>query len=147
MGKKETVVAKNKMTFQDVVLMARAIEGEGAGGFGNKRAHVALWVGHAIMNLYEAKWQRGRWPTPGAVVEDRFHGYVRVKEPADWSLMIAHACLQRRHDITGAALAMLSAADLRAHKWPLRDDILLRAFTAPSGAALRFYRTWAEEWT
>jgi len=79
------------------------------------------------------------------VVRDRFHGYVNVKQPAQWAIDIARQVLLE-DDITGGAQAMLSLADLHAHGWPLRDDLLLRAFTTPDGRQLRFYGTWAEEW-
>lgn len=126
-------------------LIARAIQGEGAGLFGNDRDQVGLWIGHTVMNLYNAKWQGGRWETPGDVVTSRFHGYVNVIEPEAWAVNLARLAMVQG-DITGGAVAMLSGDDLKAHGWPSRNDILLRAFVAPTGQQLRFYSTWAEEW-
>jgi len=129
---------------EDVLFLARAIQGEGAGLFPD-RAMVGLWIGHTAVNLYQSNWQGGRWASVADAVCDRFHGWVNVTEPADWALAIARAALTE-DDITGGAQAMLSLADLHAHGWPLRDDLLLRAFTAEDGRQLIFYRTWAEEW-
>lgn len=130
----------------DVLMLARAIQGEGAAAFGPQRDEVGLWIGHTVLNLYEAPWQAGRWPTVADVVLDRFHGHVNVLEPADWALAIAHSVLRCDRDPTCRAQAMLSLADLQAHDWPVREDILIRAFTTADGRQLRFYRTWAEEW-
>jgi hypothetical protein len=105
-----------------------------------------LWIAHTVINLHEADWQQGRWPTVGDVVRDRFHGYVNVEEPSDWAWAIARKSLVRERDLTGGALAMLSGADLKAHGWPPRDDLLLRSFVSPQAHELRFYGTWAEEW-
>jgi len=128
----------------DVLLLARAIQGEGAGLF-TDRALCGLWIGHTAVNLYQSDWQAGRWASVADVVRDRFHGYVNVEQPAQWALDIARQVLLEE-DITGGAQAMLSLDDLRSHGWPLRDDLLLRAFTADDGRQLRFYGTWAEEW-
>jgi len=129
---------------EDVLLLARAIQGEGAGLF-TDREQVGLWIGHTAVNLYQSNWQGGRWESVADVVRDRFHGYVNVKQPAQWAIDLAEKALSG-FDITNDAQAMLSLADLRAHGWPLRDDLLLRAFTTPDGRQLRFYGTWAEEW-
>jgi len=128
----------------DVLLLARAIQGEGAGLF-TERAMVGLWIGHTAVNLYRSDWQAGRWASVADVVRDRFHGYVNVEQPAQWAIDLAEKALSG-FDITDDAQAMLSLADLHAHGWPLRDDLLLRAFTTPDGRQLRFYGTWAEEW-
>jgi len=134
----------------DVLFLARAIQGEGAGLF-TDRALCGLWIGHTAVNLYQSDWQAGRWASVADVVRDRFHGYVNVTEPADWAIDLADMVLHE-DDITGGAQAMLSLADLHAHGWPLRDDLLLHAFTMAERPndlwhlQLRFYGTWAEEW-
>jgi hypothetical protein len=130
----------------DALYLARAVEGEGAAAFGDDMYLVGLWIAHTVLNLFEAKWQGGRWPTVAAVVQDRFKGYRHCHEPSDWAWAIAHRALTRERDITQAALAMLSREDLNRHGWPLRDDLLIHEFRGPAGATFRFYRTWAPEW-
>jgi hypothetical protein len=133
----------------DTLLLARAIQGEGAGAFGDDKYLVGFWIANTAINLYEAPWQGGRWDTVGDVVKDRFHGYVNVSEPEPWAMDIARRALARErpaYDCTGGALAMLSRVDLKTHDWPERDDLLLEAFRSPAGHELRFYRTWAPEW-
>lgn len=130
----------------DVTLMARAIQGEGAALFGTEAETVADWIGHTVLNLFEAPWQAGRWGTPGAVVADRFPGYVSVLQPMAWAREAAKKCLARDKDITGGAEAMLRQSDLERHKWPPRDDLLIRSFQSAAGFELRFYSRWAEEW-
>jgi hypothetical protein len=45
-----------KYRVEDLVMLARAMAGEGAGLFGEERDEVALWIGHAALNYWETNW-------------------------------------------------------------------------------------------
>jgi len=129
---------------KDVLFLAAAIQGEGAGLFSD-RVRVGRWIAHTAINLFEAPWQNGRWASVADVVRDRFHGHAGIGAPDPWAIDIARLALGE-HDITGGALAMLSGNDLRNRGWPQRYDIMLREFHGPQGHSLFFYGTWAKEW-
>lgn len=100
--------------FDGVVMLARAVQGEGAGLFGDQRDEVGTWIAHTVLNRVEHE----RWSSdieevitePGG-----FHGYVNVEEPAPWAIGIALAAVRRQRDVTGGALYMLSRHDLEDH--------------------------------
>lgn len=93
----------------DITMLARAIEGEGASLFGDRRDTVGLWVGHVAMNRYETGW----WSdlTFSEMVERDFHGVRLVTEPASWAVDLATKAYRRDHDVADGALFVLSKPD------------------------------------
>lgn len=101
---------------EDVLYLARAIQGEGAALFGPERDEVGLWIAHTALNRLDCGW----WPqyeTVTDVVKDAFHGVANVKDPEPWAIDLARQALAREEDIAGGALFMLSGDDLERRGW------------------------------
>jgi hypothetical protein len=110
----------------DVVVLARAIQGEGAAMFGENRDSVAHWIAHTAMNRWGKPWWKridGADCTFGARVEKDWHGTenVSAEDVELWALRIAHQVLTDRRnggiDRANGALFAMSLADLRTHDW------------------------------
>ena len=96
----------------DVVMLARAIQGEVAYLFGEQRDEVALWIAHTAINRAQKPWwNRGI----AKETEIAFHGVDNVEschlEP--WAIGIALAALMREEDVACGAVFMLSGKDLK----------------------------------
>ena len=115
--------------------LARAIEGEGAGLFGN-RHEVGAWIAHAAMNRVESAW----WAdTVGEVVLDGFYGQSRVAQPSAWAIDLAREAMDRERDVAQGAFFVLSGEDLANHGWSAEGTI--RSFEQ-GRRSLYFYREW-----
>jgi hypothetical protein len=121
----------------DVIYLARAIQGEGAGGFGDQRDALGLWIGHTAMNRLEKGWWR--YDTMVDVIIGAFHGYVNVASPAPWAIDLAYCSIHREEDIADGALFMLSGGDLKEHGWSASTAI--KTFTY-HGLTMYFFRLW-----
>jgi hypothetical protein len=119
-----------------VILLARAIEGEGAALFGDSRDEVGLWIGHTAMNRMAKPW----WSdTMVGVISKAFHGYINVQRPARWAVRLAKQAMERDEDITDGALFMLSGQDLDGHGWP--SSGAHQVFVSDDHE-MYFFRTW-----
>lgn len=126
----------------EVLWLARAIQGEGAALFGDNRDEVGLWIAHTALNRLNRErhpYWRDKYATIVDVVRDAFHGVARVKQPEPWAIELARQALNREEDIAGGAVFMLSGADLKRHGWSSSSAI--QAFVS-DGHAFYFFRLW-----
>lgn len=115
--------------------LARAIEGEGAGFFGD-RHEVGAWIAHTAMNRVESAW----WAdTVGEVVVDGFYGQRRVAQPSAWAIDLAREAMDRERDVAQGSFFVLSGEDLANHGWSAEGTI--RSFTE-GRRSLYFFREW-----
>jgi hypothetical protein len=104
----------------DLVVLACAIQGEGAHFFGEQRDLVGTWIAHTQMNYWETGWWRPWWeeqyesydPIFAVVTAHRWHGAVNVSIPDEWAIKIAREAILREHDLARGAKFMLSGKDL-----------------------------------
>jgi len=108
----------------DTLMVARAIEGEGAEAFGLQRDEIARWIAHVAYNRYQQEWWQRIDGVPCTLAERTehdFHGTANVETPAAWAIEIAYDVLNDRRnqgrDITGGRVFMLSLQDLVDHGW------------------------------
>ena len=132
----------------DTLMLARAIQGEGAALFGARRDELARWIAHVAYNYWEKRW----WDTPAylaalavflereslgsdevemwMVTAQRFHGVALVPEDdlEPWAIRIAHEVMTARRaggeDGARGALFAVSLDDIVAQGW---DDAKVRA--------------------
>ena len=126
-------------TADDAILLARAIEGEGAALFGDQRDTVGMWIAHTALNRAAKRW----WPdSVSEIVKADFHGYVNVAEPSDWALALAIGSMERDRDYTNGALFMLSGRDL--DNLGIREcaKSAIRYFATSRGHELYFFARW-----
>ena len=124
----------------DALMLARAIQGEGAALFGARRDEVGAWIVHTALNYWETGW----WDTPEyraiiakrigvdhldsedvrfwMVVATQYHGTAIVAgDPEPWAIRLAYNELEVRReggpDKARGARFMLSFDDLRRHGW------------------------------
>jgi hypothetical protein len=151
---------EGKYRVEDLVMLARAMAGEGAGLFGEERDEVALWIGHAALNYWETNW----WMTKAMlkamlaneperliralnvhqsdVTKYRYHGTTNVEKPPEWAIKLAARALHRDGDITQGAIFMLSGVDLKnMGKYDRRGEAI-RGFRGPKGHEFYFFRKW-----
>ena len=117
----------------DTLMVARAIQGEGAAMFGERRDEVARWIAHVAYN----RWEQPYWHEIDGVpctfeerVEYDFHGVARVSEDdlEPWAIRIAYEVMEARRaggdDLARGALFALSLDDIIAQGW---EDERVRA--------------------
>lgn len=125
-----------ELHLEDAVLLARAVEGEGAGLFSN-RDEVGQWIAETAMNRTERKW----WPHDLITIVTRdFHGYVNCKVPQPWALVIAVQAILREGDMTGGAVFVMNGPDI-AKLGADKADRAIKVFTEGKHA-LYFFRQW-----
>jgi len=152
---------------EDVMMVARAIQGEGAAMFGARRDEVGEWIAHTAYNYWQRRW----WDTDayrariadriGAdclrsedvemwmVVATQYNGTRLVDDPEPWAIRLAHRVLEARRgdgaDPTSACHFMLSLDDLQNHDWRGRAEGMVRhVISAPDNLARQmwFFRRW-----
>lgn len=125
---------------QDLLYLARAIQGEGAAMFGVRRDEVGLAIAHTAMN----RLGKSYWPdTLQEIVTQAFHGYVNVQEPEAWALELARQAMVRENDLVNGAVFMLSHSDLVARHWTDRASEAVRIIESPDGQyRFYFFREW-----
>ena len=129
-------------TADDVILLAKAIEGEGAAFFGDQRDTVGMWIAHTALNRAAKPW----WPSSvGEVVKAAFHGYVNVVEPSEWAIALALGSMERSQDWAEGALFMLSGRDLDALGISERAKSAIAYFIGPQGHEFYFFARWPGE--
>lgn len=121
----------------DVLWLARAVQGEGAAFFGEDRDEVGLWIAHTAMNRLDHPWWE--YATVADVVRHAFHGVGNVGQPEQWAIELAQQALDRDEDIAGGAVFMLSGVDLEKHGWSCSTAI--QAFVNDDHE-FYFFRTW-----
>jgi len=105
----ETVAKDYDWTAEDVWMLARAIQGEGAALFGRLRDEVGLWIASTAINRTLRPW----WDQGIAKeTETAFHGCKNVARPAPWAVAVALAALLNPNDIARGCIFMLSGKDL-----------------------------------
>jgi len=111
---------------EDALMLARAIQGEEAGIFGENRNELATWIAHTAVNRWEKPWWKeidGVPCTFSERVEYDWHGVALVKEKdlEPWAIRIAHEVLDARRvggpDRANGALFAMSSEDLFNHGW------------------------------
>jgi hypothetical protein len=123
----------------DVLTLARAIQGEEAGRFGDRREELGEWIAHTAWNRWEQPWW---WTIDGEPctfvqrVEKDWHGTRLVERPEPWAVAIAHRVLEEhrqgnREDKAQGALFAMTIADLTAHGWMERAK-QVRVHTVPA---------------
>ncbi|MBN1814697.1 MAG: hypothetical protein JXA14_22850 [Anaerolineae bacterium] len=126
---------------ETVLALARAIQGEGAGLFGEQRDQVGLWIGHCAMNRIEAGWWEDAFKTPAEQIADAFHGCANVPgRPQLWALRLAKMAYGREEDIAGGVMFMLSRADVK--KLGPLSRAPDRVFESDQGLQLQFFKLW-----
>ena len=120
----------------DTLMVARAVQGEGAAAFGERRDEVGQWIVHCALNYWDKRW----WDTPEyraiiarrigrdhldsadvelwMVVATQYHGTVNVPDdPEPWAIRIAYNEMEARRegapDLARGARFMLSLDDLQ----------------------------------
>ena len=113
----------------DTLMVARAIEGEGAEAFGLQRDEIARWIAHVAYNRYQQEWWQRIDGVPCTLAERTehdFHGTANVEQPDTWAIEVAYNVLNDRrnqgHDPTDGRLFMLSLQDLVDHGWATEAD-------------------------
>lgn len=133
----------------DTVTLARAIQGEGAAMFGERRDEVAYWIAHTAIN----RWEVPRWRyidgvdcTFASRVEYDWHGTVNVSEGQvePWALRIAQSAIRSRRrggiDRANGALFALSLDDLLKHEWREQAlDHVVHVVIAPDDLHVQFW--------
>lgn len=131
----------------DVLMVARAVQGEGCGLF--NRDECGRYLAHTIMN----RWEKSYWREIDGVpvtfsdrVQYDWHGVVNVEQPEPWALAIAAEVVTTRRnggpDGAEGSLFMLSLRDLEANGWKERaEGMVVRRFVA-DGGELWFFRRW-----
>ncbi|NIS82306.1 MAG: hypothetical protein GTO14_19340, partial [Anaerolineales bacterium] len=123
-------------TADDVILLARAIEGEGAALFGDRRDEVGMWIAHTALN----RAAKDYWPdSVGEIVKAAFHGYVNVTVPESWAIALALGSMERSRDWADGALFMLSGRDLDKLCIRGRAGDAIKYFSTPRGHELYFF--------
>jgi len=125
-----------ELHLEDAVLLARAVEGEGAALFSN-RNEVGQWIAHTAMNRTQRKW----WPHDLVTVVTRdFHGYANCQVPQVWALQIAVQAMLRTEDMTGGAVFVLNRADLQKLGYD-KAGYAIKTF-AEGEHELYFFKVW-----
>ena len=129
----------------DTLMVARAIQGEEAGQFGDRREELGTWIAHVAYNRYQKEWwQRidGVPCTFAERTEHDFHGTALVPEEdvENWAVRIAYAVLEERRaggiDRANGALFAMSLVDLQNHGWLERArEVLVHVVSAPDSLA------------
>ena len=139
-----------QLTDPDILIVARAIQGEGCGLFPN-RDEVGRYLAHTIMNRWGKSWWRyidGKPCTFEERVTKDWHGVANVEIPEQWAVDIAREVVEARRaggpDGGEGSLFMLSLEDLQAHPyWLERAEAMQpHKFIAENGAELWFFREW-----
>lgn len=133
----------------DVLALARAIQGEGAGLFGEEREALALWIAHTAYNRWEKPWWKridGVDCTFAARVEYDWHG-IRNVAPENvelWALRIAHQVLMERRnggtDQANGSLFAMTLDDLQHHDWTDQGrEMLVHVIARPNRPLTQFW--------
>jgi hypothetical protein len=134
----------------DTLMVARAIQGEGAALFGARRDEMARWIAHVAYNRYEKDWWQfidGVSCTFAERTEHDFHGTALVGEDElePWAIRLAYEVMTARRaggpDEARGALFAVSLDDIIASGW---DDAAVRALAvqiihAPDDPATQFW--------
>jgi hypothetical protein len=101
------LTAGTELHLEHAVMLARAIEGEGAGLFAN-RDEVGAWIAHTAINRTTKRW----WTNDITMtVRESFHGYTNVEVPSAWSLFV----------VNEADVQKLGADKLARRRWSRRS--------------------------
>lgn len=132
-----------------VKTLARAIQGEEAGVFGEERETLAIWIVHTAINRYDKPWWKrigGVDCTFSARVEYDWHGTknVRLEDVEPWALHIAHQVLEERRaggiDYANGALFAMTLADLESHGWLERArELVVNVIVSPDDPLVQFW--------
>lgn len=133
----------------DIMTVARAIDGEAAGWFGDQRGEVGAWIAHTAYNRWMRPWWRVQGGQTLALSEltlRDFHGTANVQDPEVWAVGIARSVILSRltngHDPTGECVFMLSLTDIETNGWREKaETLVVRRFTCEKGE-LWFFRQW-----
>lgn len=133
----------------DALVLARAIQGEGAALFGAQRDEIAVWIAHTAYNRWEKPWWKridGMDCTFAARVEYDWHGTANVTdaEVEPWARRIAHRVLRERRrsgiDRANGALFAMTLDDLLTHGWQEQAlEHQVRVFVAPNDQGVQFW--------
>ena len=133
----------------DVLVVARAIQGEEAGLFGSRRDELGEWIVHVAANRWAQPWWKqidGLPCTFGARVEHDWHGTALVDsgEVEPWAVEIAYRVLEERRnggkDQAQGTLFAMTLDDLRRHGWAERGrEVLVHVIAAPDDPLVQFW--------
>ncbi len=131
----------------DVLALARAIQGEGAGDFGKERDRLAHHIAHTAYNRWEKPyWKRidGVDCTFAARVEHDWHGSGNVGEEKlePWAIHIAYQVLNERRNggEGGAALFAMTLHDLEEKGWLERaQPLVVDVISHPDDPLVQFW--------
>jgi len=137
----------------DAITLARAIQGEEAGQFGDKREELGILIAHTQMN----RWAKPYWNQVEGFpclfsehVEYYWHGTDAVKEEdvEPWALNIAHSVmLERRNggpDLAEGALFAATVDDLDhlGVTDQVNDDVVKMVISDETDAVFWFFTVW-----
>ena len=133
----------------DVLMVARAIQGEGAALFGARRDELGEWIAHVAYNRYKKEWWQRIDGVPCTFAERTeydFHGVALVPEEdvEPWAIRIAYAVLEERKaggaDGARGALFAMSLVDLQDNGWLDRArEVLVQVIGAPDDPLVQFW--------
>lgn len=137
------------LTDYDALVLAQAIQGEGAGDFGANQDQLAVWIAHTAFN----RWEKPYWKRIGDVdctfaarVEYDWHGTKRIAPDMveSWARRIAYRELRERRrggvDQANGALHAMSLKDLRKHGWEERArEIVVHVIVHPGDPLVQFW--------
>jgi hypothetical protein len=130
-----------------VMMVARAVQGEGAAMFGPRRDEVGEWIAHIAFNRYEKEWWQeidGVPCTFAERTEHDFHGVALVDEPDNWAIRLAYEVITARReggeDGARGALFAMTLEDLERHGWLERArEVLVQVVSAPDVPVRQFW--------
>ena len=110
----------------DALALARAIQGEEAGRFGDRREELGELIAHTALNRWDKPWWHEIDGVPCTFeerVEYDWHGAALVDEEdlEPWAIRVAYRVMEARReggeDLARGALFAMGLEDLQRHGW------------------------------